>query len=588
MSVFKTDSPPSIAYFSMEIGLQQDIPTYSGGLGMLAGDTLRSAADLGLPLVAVSLVHRKGYFRQRFDGEGRQIELPDTWRPEDKLTALVPRISVQIEGRPVYVRAWLYTVEGVTGHHVPVYLLDTALPENSPYDRTLTDFLYGGDERYRLCQEAILGIGGVVMLRALGHSAIRTYHMNEGHSALLTLALLEQDVQWHGLGVLSEGEVEAVRRHCIFTTHTPVPAGHDKFGWELVDRVLGSERAALLEATQCCHDLTLNMTYLALRFSRYINGVAMLHGEVSSEMFPAYPINAITNGVHAATWTSAPFAELFDREIPGWREDNNYLRYAVGLALDDIRNAHTACKSILIDTVKARTGVALDPQAFTIGFARRATPYKRADLLFSDLDRLRRIAKKAGPIQIVYAGKAHPRDEGGKKLIEKIFDASHDLAGQITTVYIENYDMDLGRILTSGVDLWLNTPVRPQEASGTSGMKAAMNGVPSLSILDGWWVEGHFEGITGWAIGEGAADQSKPAVEIKSLYEKLESVILPLFHKRPAAYAAVMRQTISLNASFFNTQRMMSQYVWNGYFPKGVGQITSWHAPAAAAENPRA
>jgi starch phosphorylase len=571
----------TVAYFSMEICLEQAIPTYSGGLGVLAGDTLRSAADLELPVVAVTLLHRKGYFRQHLDPSGNQTEEPVSWNPEEKLEPLDAIVNVTIEGRQVRVRPWKYSVRGVTGHVVPVLLLDTALPENSPWDQTLTDSLYGGDTFYRLCQEVVLGMGGAEALRALGYDGDIHYHMNEGHAALATLTLLERQLAGRPHFELGEEDLDAVERHCVFTTHTPVPAGHDKFPMEHVRRVLGDDRCAILERAGGVDDGQLNMTHLALHLSRFVNGVAMRHRDVSKGMFPNFPINSVTNGVHAVTWTSAPFAELFDRRIPEWRRDNNYLRYAVGVPLQEIRDAHKQCKATLLAEVQTRTGIALDPDVFTVGFARRATPYKRADLVFSDPDRLVQIAEEVGPLQIVFGGKAHPADFGGKELIRRIHEASRRLSGKVTVVYLENYEMDLGRILTSGVDLWLNNPMKPLEASGTSGMKAALNGVPSLSVLDGWWIEGHVEGVTGWSIGSGIEPEGDASKDANDLYVKLERVILPLFYGLPYAYAEVQRAAIALNGSFFNTQRMVEQYVRNAYFPSSGGATAPSLAPAS-------
>jgi len=557
-----------IAYFSMEIALDPSIPTYSGGLGILAGDTLRSAADAELPMVAITLVYRKGYFRQRLDARGCQTEEPDSWGPDTRLVLEGATTAVQIEGRQVQVRAWRYDVVGISGHRVPVYLLDADLPANSDWDRTLTDTIYGGDAHYRLCQEIVLGIGGVGMLRALGFEKLDSYHMNEGHSAFLMVALLEEQLQMRQSHDPSEADVEAVRRQCVFTTHTPVPAGHDKFPWDMVTRVLGSDRADLLIHTRCCTEEGLNMTFLALGAAHYVNGVAMRHEEVSQGMFPHYPIHAITNGVHALTWTSPSFQELYDQHIPEWRHDNDYLRYAVGIPRALNQKAHFGAKAALMEEVRKRTGVALDESAFTIGFARRAATYKRAGLLFSDLDRLRRIAKRAGLFQVIYGGKAHPRDSEGKAVIRQIFEAAAQLKNEIQVVYLENYDMTLARLMTSGVDLWLNTPQPPYEASGTSGMKAALNGVPSLSVLDGWWVEGCFEGSTGWAIGSDLPPGREGDVsQATSLYRKLEEIIIPMFYNRPAEYARVMRSAIAVNGSFFNTQRMLYQYENNAYYP---------------------
>ncbi len=476
--------------------------------------------------------------------------------------------AVQIEGRQVQVRAWRYDVVGISGYRVPVYLLDTDLPSNSDADRTLTDLLYGGDAHYRLCQEALLGLGGVGMLRSLGLDKPDAYHMNEGHSAFLMIALLEEQLRLRESHDLSEADVDAVRRQCVFTTHTPVPAGHDKFPWEMVRQVLGNDRAELLVHTQCCSQEGLNMTFLALHSAHYVNGVAMRHEEVSQGMFPRYPIHAITNGVHAVTWTSPSFQELYDQHIPEWRHDNDYLRYAVGIPRALIQKAHFGAKAALMEEVRKRTGVALDESAFTIGFARRAATYKRAGLLFSDLDRLRRIAKRAGLFQVIYGGKAHPRDTEGKAVIRQIFEAAAQLKNDIRVLYLENYDMGVARLMTSGVNLWLNTPQPPYEASGTSGMKAALNGVPSLSVLDGWWVEGCFEGSTGWAIGSDLPPGREGDVsQATSLYRKLEEIIIPMFYNRPAEYARVMRSAIAVNGSFFNTQRMLYQYENNAYYP---------------------
>lgn len=557
-------SKTRIAYFSMEIALQSGIPTYSGGLGVLAGDMLRSAADLEIPIIGITLVHHLGYFRQSLDAAGNQTSEPERWDPSDFAEPTNVRVSVTLEDRTVTVTAWRYSLSGISGASVPVYLLDTDLPENPDYDRSITNELYGGDQRYRLLQEAVLGLGGAELLGALGYANIRSYHMNEGHAALLAVGLLARR---SGTDNVQDG-IEAVRRCCVFTTHTPVPAGHDKFPRSLAASVLGPEREALLDAAACFSDGLLNMTFVALRFSRFINGVAMRHGEISAGMFPGYPVHAITNGVHAISWTSEPFQKLFDRFLPGWRYDNLCLRYAIRIPLSEIQAAHQAAKRRMAAEVQARCGITLRDDIFTIGFARRAAAYKRADLLFSDLARLRRIGREAGSLQVLYAGKAHPNDENGKEMIRRVFSAAAAFEpSEIRIVYLNNYEIDLARILTSGVDLWLNTPLRPQEASGTSGMKAAFNGIPSLSVLDGWWVEGCHEGLTGWSIGE-REGPSDPVADSASLYDKLESIILPMYYRNRAAYEDLMRSVISVNASFFNTNRMLGQYLNEAYFPR--------------------
>jgi glycogen phosphorylase len=557
--------PLGAAYFSMEIALEANLPTYAGGLGILAGDTLRSAADMGVPMAGVTLLYRKGYFAQHLDAYGNQTETPSLWNPESVLQELEPRISLFLDGQNISVRAWQYTIESSSGRHVPVYLLDTALPENTSFAQTLTDQLYNGDEHYRLCQEAILGLGGIAMLRQLGHHHIMTYHMNEGHPTLLALALWQEYVATRLPTATSANDLAFVRKKCVFTTHTPVPAGHDQFPRDMVLRVLGAERTAALEQTGCLSGNILNMTELGLHFSHYINGVAMQHGEVSRGMFPDYSVRAITNGVHAETWTAPAFQKLYDLHIPEWRRDNLYFRYAIGIPLAEICKAHALAKEALIAEVAQATGVKLNPNILTLGFARRATAYKRADLLFADLDRLRSIARKVGPFQIVYGGKAHPQDEPGKEQIRHVFRALAALKDTITGVYVENYDMRWASFITSGVDLWLNTPQRPYEASGTSGMKAALNGVPSFSVPDGWWLEGHVEGATGWDIGREEIPETS-VDEIAALYHKLETLILPMFYGRPDAYAEMMRLSIALNGSFFNAQRMLAQYVSDAYF----------------------
>jgi len=537
---------------------------------MLAGDTVRSAADMAVPLVAVSLLHRKGYFRQHLDAAGNQTETPVEWPIADNLAELVARVTVEIAHRTVNLRAWKYEVRGISGHVIPVLLLDSDLPENDAGDRCLTDFLYGGDVEYRLCQEVILGIGGVRMLRALGYHNIRRFHMNEGHASLLTVELVFERAHERGVSEITPELVQSIKPLCVFTTHTPVDAGHDKFPLSLVARVVtGYGHDFDRQAQDFCLDGTLNMTYLALYNSHYINGVAKKHGEVARHMFAQTKIDSITNGVHAATWAAPSVRTMLDRHIPDWREDNAGLRYVMGIPKSELWEAHQSAKRELVRYVNDATGAAMDQDTLTIGFARRATAWKRADLLFWDPARLQSIHSRAGAFQIIYAGKAHPRDEPGKALIRHIFEVKDSLGPKIKVVYLEEYDMRLARLMTAGADLWLNTPQAPFEASGTSGMKAAINGVPSLSILDGWWVEGCIEGITGWAIGgdiAGVETDDDRAADAESLYRKLEYVILPMFYTDRDRYVEVMRHAVALNGSFFNTERMIDQYIRKAYF----------------------
>jgi starch phosphorylase len=558
----------------MEIGLEAYMPTYSGGLGILAGDTIRSAADLRVPMVAVTLLYRKGYFHQRLEADGWQREEPTFWAFEELFQEESARSQVQVEGRTVHLRAWRYDVKGVSGYTVPVYFLDADLPENSEWDRGLTQSLYAGDDHYRISQEVILGIGGVRMLRTLGYESIKTFHLNEGHAALLTLALLDEAAKQAGRGLIIAQDRDVVRNYCVFTTHTPVLAGHDKFPLELARKVIG-ERDDFFGLEGVLYEgNTLNMTYLALSLSRYVNGVARKHGEVSRLMFAGYTIDAITNGVHAATWVSAPFRELFDRTIPLWRQDNFSLRYALTIPREELWDAHMQCKKQLTGLVNRETGAGMDENILTIGFARRAATYKRADLLFRDLERLKRISNEVGKVQIIYGGKAHPRDHEGKELIKKIFRVKNELQHDIKVAYLENYNMTLGAMITSGVDVWLNTPEPPMEASGTSGMKAALNGVPNLSVLDGWWIEGHIEGLTGWSIGDpvhGRGEDRDHSRDANSLYDKLEHAVIPLFYHDRGRFMDMMAYSIAINGSFFNTQRMVQEYVLNAYFNRLKG-----------------
>ena len=558
----------------MEIALSPALPTYSGGLGMLAGDTLRSAADTGAPMVAVSLVHRRGYFRQHLDAVGQQSESDVPWSPETTLPSAGKVITIHMQGRELSLRAWRFDVIGVSGHIIPVFLLDADVEGNDPWDRHLTDHLYGGDTYYRLCQETILGLGGIAILNALGCRP-EVHHMNEGHAALLAIGLLEEHLQGTPLRDATEADIQAVRQQCVFTTHTPVPAGHDQFGLDQMYQVLGHDRATAIDRTGCLHNGLMNMTYIALRFSRYVNGVAMQHGKVSQEMFPTYPIHAITNGVHAATWLSQPFQQLLDTEVPAWRTDNQYFRSVYGIPAATIAATHRQGKLRLFQEVQNRTDQRFDPNVLTLGFARRVATYKRASLLFHNPAQLEAIAEKIGGLQVLFAGKAHPADNAGKGLIRDVFSAAANLnSSALKIVYLENYDWELGALLTQGVDVWVNTPRRPYEASGTSGMKAALNGVPSLSILDGWWIEGCAENVTGWAIEDGETE----AEEAASLYDKLENSVAPMY-ANPAAWAAMQRHCTAINGSFFNTHRMLAQYFGNSYYP----QVTTPETIAASA-----
>lgn len=536
-----------VAYFTMEVALDDSLPTYSGGLGVLAGDHLKSAADLGLPLAGVTLLYRGGYFRQSLAPDGSQVEEEVEWSPEDLLERLETTVEIELEGRPVRVGAWRLEVTGRGGHVVPVYFLDTDVEGNDEEARRITDRLYIGDRRHRLCQEAVLGLGGVAMLRRLGHGPAR-YHMNEGHSALLVLQLLD------------EMSAARVRTAGVFTTHTPVPAGHDRFARPVVRSVLGERRTAQLESLGCLETNELNMTELGIAGSRFVNGVSRRHAEVTRELFPGVEVSSITNGIHVPTWVAPSMAALFDRHVAGWRESPRLLRYGLCLPLDELAEAHAEEKRRLLDQIVDRTGRRLDPDALTLGTARRATGYKQLPLVLSDRERLESLAGSSGPLQIVFSGKAHPNDPEGRSVVRALVEASRSLAGAVEVVFLESYDLRLAGLLVAGSDVWLNNPVKPNEASGTSGMKAAVNGVPSLSTLDGWWVEGCIESVTGWAVGSEAEGD-----DAADLYEALERAVLPAYYKEPGRFNAIRAAAIALNGSFFTSERMVAEYLRAAY-----------------------
>jgi starch phosphorylase len=545
----------------MEIAIRPEMHTYAGGLGILAGDTARSCADLEIPVVFVTLISRAGYFRQHIDVDGRQTEQPDWWEPERWCTPLSAMVGVEIEERPVWIRPWLYVHTCPHGHQIPILLLDSDLSHNSEDDRALTHYLYGGDETYRLKQEIILGIGGIQILRALGFD-LHTYHLNEGHAALLTLDLLNR---WRvPPEELIAGEppydIAEVRARCVFTTHTPVEAGHDRFSYEVFKRsVPGLVEIGTLK--QLAGENQLNMTRLALNLAGYVNGVARRHAETTEQMFPGYRIHAVTNGVHVGTWTHAAFAQLYTAHIPHWQHEPEALVRALQLPDEDIWRCHLAAKGDLVEEVKDATGIVLDPQALILGFGRRMTGYKRPLLIFEDLDYLVELAA-THPLQLVLAGKAHPRDDEGKAAIQQIYGLARRLRGKVTCAFLPQYDMRIAKKLVAGSDVWLNTPFPPMEASGTSGMKAALNGVLNLSVLDGWWIEACIEGVTGWSIG---ADGDGAHGHAAALYHKLDHAVLPLYYGERSGWRSMMKQAIGNVAYYFNSQRMMRRYATEAY-----------------------
>jgi len=551
-----------VAYFSMEIGYDPKMPNYSGGLGILAGDTLKSCADLRVPLLAVTLLSEEGYFRQELDEHGNQTEHPEQWNISEKLKPLAQKVVVSISGRNVIVRGWLKRIEGITGFEIPVIYLDTDLPENCEYDRSITKRLYGGDIALRITQEIVLGIAGYKLIAEIGYTGIQKFHLNEGHGSFLILEMLNNTkIHTHKQRPIEERyDFKSLKSKVVFTTHTPVEAGHDKFDPQQVKDIISDNiHHELID--HLLRDGLFNMTHIALDFSEYVNGVAKKHAEVSRKMFPDHTIDSITNGVHTRTWVQPHLKELFDRYAKDWFWDPTSLRFAKLIPHDELWNAHMQHKTDLINFVNETCKTNMSPDTFTIGYARRATPYKRLTLMFSDLDWLRSISNNVGKIQFILAGKAHPNDNAGKDLIRQVFEIKNQLKGSVEVAYIPNYDITIAKKLVAGADIWLNTPKRPLEASGTSGMKAAHNGVPQFSTLDGWWIEGCQEDVTGWSIGGyGNGDDAQ------DFYMKLEKKIVPMFYNDRNAWIKVMKNAIAFNASYFNTHRMVKEYVTHAYF----------------------
>lgn len=541
----------------MEIALEGDVPTYSGGLGVLAGDTIRSCADLQIPMVAITLTYNAGYFYQMVAPDGRQVERDIRWDFSANFDHLPEKIELKLQDKTLVVGVWRYDVVGRSGFVVPVILLDTDLPENEPWQRNLTRVLYDASPFQRIVQEMILGICGIRMLDKLGFKNINTYHMNEGHAAFLILELLKR-----------LGSIDEVKKHCVFTTHTPVRAGHDKFDYHLVQDVFRDQLHPDIKVLGGEHEL--NMTVLALNGSRYCNAVAMKHGEISRKMFPDYQIDHITNGIHMSYWLSPYMHVLFDNELgTAWHHDYHSLEHALELNSVEVWRAHQKSKLDFLDYEKSHSWVLLDEKLLTIGFARRVTEYKRPLLLFSDLERFAKIV--SGKVQFIFAGKAHPADNQAKTFIKNINDFSDYLwnSFRIRVVFLENYDMDLAKLMVSGVDVWMNNPRRYREASGTSGMKAALNGVLNFSVLDGWWIEGYqMDPLAGWTIGPGPeipdADMKDDWVDAEDLYVKLQDEIIPTWRKNQGEWMERMKHAIRL-ASFFNTHRMVEEYAEKAY-----------------------
>ena len=536
---------PEIAYFSAEIGICSSLPTYSGGLGVLAGDHIKASADIGLPMVGITLMYKEGYFKQHLDDKGVQTESYPRFDLNKDLIKIPEKFTISLCERDVWVQVYRYIYKGEGENLIPIYFLDTDLDENIEQDRIISNRLYSGGKDRRILQEALLGFGGIKLLDVLGYKDLHTYHMNEGHCSFLTLALLDK----------YNGDENKVRSLCHFTTHTPVPAGHDHFSLSRCRNLLFNLLPEHLDLPSWEKENRLHMTELGLYFSRSANGVSELHGKVAQNQFPSFVINHITNGIHHSHWLGSAFNELFNRKLEGWKIKPEKLLDTNDITDGELYSAHTAQKKILLDHVNSLTNTNFSNEILTIGFARRAAQYKRAGLIFSDIDKLVELGK--GKIQIIFAGKAHPKDDLGKKIIREIISVSEKLKDSIKIIFIENYNMKLGKMITSGVDVWLNTPLRPNEASGTSGMKAALNGVPNLSILDGWWAEGCNHGVNGWAIG--SPDFCDDSLDAKSLYDLLDREVIPTFYNDKKKWSRMMRRSIA-TAVDYTAHRMINDY----------------------------
>lgn len=537
-----------VAYFSMEIGLSERLPTFAGGLGMLAADLMRSCADLGTSAACVTMRWRHGYQKQASNGDGTIRHDEYEWDPvAEGLAPLQEHVIVHVEGRAVHVGCWRLDIVGAKGT-VPVYFLDTDLPVNAAEDRDITRNLYGGDQAMRVKQEVVLGVGGVRMLRALGIADVGTYHMNEGHCAFLTLELLkERDFQ-----------DDAVRPSCAFTTHTPVPAGHDVFPYDLAERIVGDMLPWHIK--KLAGEDALSMTLLAMNLSHYTCGVSKLHGGVARAMLGNGAIDAITNGIHHPTWASPEMRTLFDAHFPGWEDRPELLAHAHALPDEDLLAAHKAAKARLLDAIAERTGVRLDPDKLLAVEARRLVPYKQHELLYGDEERLRRVGD--GKLQIVHSGNSYPGDAYAAELIKHLHERNARFGGAVTVTYVPHYDPAFAKLLVSGADVWLNTPMRLKEASGTSGMKAALNGTVNVSTLDGWWAEAYAQDPeSGWRIGperDVADEDEMRKLDAEDLYTQLELEVLPSFADK-AKWAARMKRAIAL-AAVFNTHRCIREY----------------------------
>ena len=535
----------SVAYLSMEIALDNNIKTYAGGLGVLAGDLLKSAATRKFPMIGITLISNQGYFKQKISKSGIQSELVDTDYDFSLLKKLDVETIVNIGNDKVRVGVWQYLIKGGDGFSVPVYFLDTNISGNKSIYKKLSTKLYGGDLTMRLRQEIILGRGGVKILKSLGYNNIKKYHLNEGHGAFTTIELFN-----NSLAKTIDDKIRDVKKQCVFTTHTPIQTIFDEFPVELLK---ANQIDFPFNLPKIIKDERINTLDLAMYFSGYINGVAKTHQKFLNNVFPKYNIQVITNGINSVFWAAPEFKKLYDKFIPGWRNNSSLLKTVNKFSTEDIWRAHQKAKRRLLNYIKKEEKISWRDDILTICFARRFTQYKQPLLLFADVDRLLEILENGGRAQIILAGKAHFRDLTGQESIKRLYGIKKKYP-QLNIIFLQNYDLDLAQLLVAGSDLWLNNPQVPQEACGTSGMKAAHNGVPQISTLDGWWPEGYKKNKTGWAI-----------TNANDLYEKLKKEILPIYYKDQKKWREIMKNVISLNASYFNSDRALGQYIKQAY-----------------------
>lgn len=535
----------SVAYLSMEIALENEIKTYAGGLGILAGDILKSAAQKKFPMIGITLINRLGYFKQKINNSGRQIETIDRDYNFALLKKLDAEISVNIGKDQVRVGVWQYIIKGKNDFEIPVYFLDTNILGNKGVYKKITSKLYGGSPEMRLRQEIVLGRGGVKIIEVLGYKNIKKYHLNEGHGALTAIELF-----YKAKALSDGGKIKEVKNKCIFTTHTPIKTVYDDFSRSLL---LKNQMDFPINLPNLIVEEKINMLDLAMYFSGYVNGVSKRHGEVLKEMFPKRDIKYITNGVNSVYWSSDEFKKIYDKYIKGWRENGKLLKKVNSVSKEEIWLAHQINKNILLKYLKTKFKINWQDNVFTIAYARRFTEYKQPLFLFANPEKLLSVLGEGGGAQIIISGKAHHRDMTGQEAIKKIYQIKKKYP-KLNIVFLENYNLDMAHLLTAGVDLWVNTPMPPLEASGTSGMKAAHNGVPQLSTPDGWWLEGYKKNKTGWTIN--TPDE---------LYEILKKEIMPSYYQKSPDWQEILKNVISINASYFNSDRVLDQYISEAY-----------------------